>query len=314
MRDPKEARDLFITQNLPKRFKVVKSVPAVAEASEPLDALPAPAQPQKPFFMHDNERDDAFCSIDFWIRKNTDKKPLLIVGPSGSGKTALIQQYSTNYEVYHDQDLSDFLSSSSLRVKPIGVIDCIESLDAKEREFFKKNIHNLNRRIILTSEDAFLEPTKTWKKFCTYVDLKAPSKTFLKEVYTAKKLCYTGEPCFPIYDMSSGFRDTFSDPLKCTRQMLLGHKTPELLSDISYLNILLQSNSIQCTSSINDLSKAYEKYSFVDQVDHVLDAQSLWHLTELITQTSPKIQQTMPWTFQWPRSSAHSKEPKYLYC
>jgi len=212
-----------------------------------------------------------------------------------------------------DQDLQDFISNSSLRLKPIGVIDCIESLDAKEKDIIKKNIQSFKRQIVLTSEDAFSEPAKTWRKWCLFVDLKAPSKRFLEEVYKAKNLIYANEPSFPIQNMSSGFRDSFAEPIKCTRQLLLGHKTPEILSDISYLTILLQSNAIQSTTCIKKLSESLDKYSFIDIVDHELEAQSLWHITELTTKTSPLLNSSSPWTFQWPRSLAKSKKPSYQY-
>jgi hypothetical protein len=94
--------------------------------------------------------------------------------------------------------------------------------------------------------------------------------------------------------------------------MLLGQKTPELLSDVSFLSILLQANSIQATQNINDLAKAMDRYSFADVIDHELDAQSLWAYHELSARVGPKMTPSMPWTFQWPRSLQPKKT--YVYC
>lgn len=313
MRSVQEARQMFLP-NVAKRFKPQQ--PVVVATKEPIKELPQIMPPivmqPKEQFLHDGERDDAYCSVDIWIRKNKDFKPLLLAGPSGSGKTALIKEYCTSFETYYDQDLEDFLSASGLRPKNLGVIDCIESLDAKEREILKKRLAGLKRRLIMTTEDLFAEPAKTWKKNCTVVQLKEPSKQFLKKVYDSKGLEYNGEPSFPIDKISAGHRDAVSDPIKCTRQMLLGQKTPELLSDVSFLSILLHANTIQATQNIGHLAQAMERYSFADVIDHELDSQSLWAYHELATKVNPKMTASMPWTFQWPRS-LHPKKT-YEYC
>jgi shikimate kinase len=309
MRSAQEARQMFLP-TVAKRFK---SPEPKTPASDPPAPVVIKNDVIKSNFVHDPERDDAFCSVDIWIRKNTDFKPLLLAGPAGSGKTTLIQEYSKSiYETYYDQDLSDFLSSTGLRPKTLGVIDCIESLDAKEREIVKKSFSGLKRRLILTTEDLFAEPAKTWKKNCTVISLKEPSKQFLKRVYESACLVYNGEPSFPVDRFSAGHRDAVSDPIKCTRLMLLGQKTPELLSDISFLSILLQANSLQTTQNISELSKALDRYSFADLIDHELDAQSLWTYHELATRVGPKLTASMPWTFQWPRSLQPKKT--YAYC
>jgi shikimate kinase len=300
---------------LPTVAKRFKSPEPKTTVSDPPTAAPVIIKNDviKSNFVHDPERDDAFCSVDIWIRKNTDFKPLLLAGPAGSGKTTLIQEYSKSiYETYFDQDLSDFLSSTGLRPKTLCVIDCIESLDAKERDIVKKSFSGLKRRLILTTEDLFAEPAKTWKKNCTVISLKEPSKQFLKRVYESSGLVYNGEPSFPVDRFSAGHRDAVSDPIKCTRLMLLGQKTPELLSDISFLSILLQANSLQTTQNISELSKALDRYSFADLIDHELDAQSLWTYHELVTKVSPKLTASMTWTFQWPRSLQPKKT--YAYC
>ena len=312
MRSVQEARQQFLP-SVPKRFKVAPQ--PCTEKPEPIKEPQLPMlKPQEPkdLFLHDSERDEAFCSVDVWIRKNKDLKPLLLAGPSGSGKTALINEYCTSFETYYDQDLCDFLSASGLRPKNLGVIDCIESLDAKERDILKKSFPGLKRRLILTTEDLFAEPAKTWKKNCTVVQLKEPSKKFLKNVYDSKGLEYNGEPSFPIDKVSSGHRDAVSDPIKCTRQMLLGQKTPELLSDVSFLSVLLQANTIQATQNIESLAQAMDRYSFADIIDHELDAQSLWAYHELSARVGPKMTASMPWTFQWPRSLQPKKT--YQYC
>jgi len=327
MRSVQEARQQFLP-SVPKRFKSAPAPPQEKpepQAAPPQEAMlikpavaasqadePKPTEPIE-FFLHDAERDEAFCTVDIWIRKNKDLKPLLLAGPSGSGKSALLRQYCGGaFEIYYDQDLSDFLSASGLRPKSLGIIDCIESLDAKERETLKKSFPALKRRLILTTEDLFAEPAKTWKKNCTVVQLKEPSKKFLKSVYDSRGLEYNGESSFPIDRFSAGHRDAVSDPIRCTRQMLLGQKTTELLSDVSFLSILLQANSIQATQNIGDLAKAMDRYSFADVIDHELDAQSLWAYHELSARVGPKMTPSMPWTFQWPRSLQPKKT--YAYC
>jgi hypothetical protein len=304
MKSTKELRDLFLPK-LPSRFSKTKSIEAPIEVIEKpvVHKQDAPTLTKEPdLFLHDDERDDAFCSIDIWIRKNKDLRPLLLVGPCGSGKTFLITKYAESFEVYHDEDIEDFISSSSLRKKPIGVIDSIESLDQKEKELLKKNIQSLKRRLIFTAEDLFSEPAKTWKKFCTTIQLKGPSQKFLKKVYEASNLHFNGELGFPVKSVSSGHRDLTSDPIRCTRDMLYGRSVPELLSDTSYLNTLLQANCLQTSTSIHEIAKALDRYSFTDLVDRELDSQSFWHLTELITKNNPKMTNSMPWTFQWSKT------------
>ena len=144
-------------------------------------------------FLEDPNREDMFFAIEDWCKRpERHPKPLLVIGPPGCGKTFAILHYTKfHVEAYDDHDLNDFLYTTGLYKRPPAMFDCIENLEMNEKSALKKAIDAMKdtkirmpRRLILTSEEAFVEPTKTWAKQCEVVKLEAPGPTFLRKCLT----------------------------------------------------------------------------------------------------------------------------------
>ena len=285
-------------------------------------------QAKSELFFDDFMREDAFCKCQQWFKTNASDKPLLLIGPCGSGKTALIHHYSNGRLDYYEEDLEDeFLSSHGLRAKVPAVFDAIESLDPSARAKIRKAFVWPSRRpMIFTSEDAFAEPTKTWAKFCTVINLDKPSKSFISRVLKALQPDLDQTKLSDIIDMCNGnlstaknalfwtttktmFTESPLDVPKTTRLLLCGSKV-SCIGDAPYLLHQLQINTVPVAAlqnlPIEKLARNLDQYSFMDlqECRHVMDTDSIWSSMQLIVENGPQLNQALKskFRFEWPRS------------
>jgi hypothetical protein len=301
----------------------------------------------KPDFYDDFSREHSFGQIEDWIRKPS--KPLLIVGHTGSGKSAAIEfyfwkHYKAKPEIYDDdcllrenkiEECTDFIRPTSLLKKQLpAVFDNIESYDNVIRDVLWTAIEKPSkfRPLIFTTDDLFVEPAKSFSKFCVVVKLDLPDSAFISKCVKAAALKkgLSIEPLLKsILDVSYGniscalnciqwcsmdkisrsFLDRPSDVPKATRLALLGEDVPLLggSSDTSFIGHMLQINVLQTTSSIHRMADTLEKYSVLDALDSVdpdkkMLTEHLWLFTELICKNGPKLDKRSKFNLEWPKS------------
>jgi len=285
-------------------------------------------------FVTDNDRDDSIGQIQHWLRKDT--KPLLVIGAHGSGVTHLLASCVVS-EVYDDQDLPDFLAPCGLRRRVPAMIDDIEGLDTKERQQIKAVFGTNHRRLILTATDSFSEPAKAWSRFCTVVRIDRPKKTFIAKVLALK--CNDAEVCSDVAESCNGnmaaavqaismilrspgecsfsVPDAVSDTMKTVGLLLGGTRVPcgGGTSDTSFVGQLLQINTPSAATTLDSLVKATERWSYFDLVDsqHILDAESQWHMMSLTALQGPKMPKDRFWRMEWPRSTKAKAKLDYEY-
>jgi hypothetical protein len=228
------------------------------------------------------------------------------------------------------------------------IFDNIESYDNPVREVLKNSFNKKCRPIIMTSDDIFTEPAKSFSKFCVVVKLEQPKVSFISKCIKAKVPlidaktlqsifetadgnlssainCITwikqvsaqdaGHQCFQ--DCTSMYLDVPMDVPKATRAALLGQNIPLLggSSDTSFLGHMLQINVPQAASGIKELSKALDSFSFLNVMDSSRDklsTEQLWTLTQLSFRNGPRLSKTAKFILEWPRSSARGT-PKYAF-
>ncbi len=325
------------------RRPVVATTPAPAIIVEPV-------RPAETIFLDDPERDDAFCTVSVWVRKPklpSSQKPLLLVGPFGSGKTALLRHFGAQVggvEAYDDQNLADFLSANGLHAtRPIGLVDNIEGLDASERLQVKAALLRPScRRLVLTAEDAFSEPAKAWSKLCLVVKMGTPSEAFAVKVLQAHWPALDASEAKRIAgltrcNLSSAMQaasvmvhagtsstgsvapnvrlDMFQDVPQMVTSMLTGRSVECTggTGDTAFFGQLLQVNIPRVCTTIQQVSKALEDFSFLDtiQVRNELDGESLWGLVESTGRVHTKgpHRKAPSGYFEWPRSTKALDKP-----
>ena len=312
-----------------KVFCASKAVPPQAESKilpeKPLAEILVKKQPA--LFLNDFMREDAFCTCQQWFKINyLERRPLLLIGPCGSGKTALINYFSNGILDFFMEDLEDeFLSSHCFRAKIPAVFDAIESLDPTTRSKLKKSLSWKSRRpLIFTSDDAFAEPTKTWAKSCTVVNLERPSKSFITQVLKALQPDIEQTKLQEIVDMCNGnlstaknalfwtttktmFTESPLDVPKTTRLLLCGYRV-SCIGDAPYLLHQLQNNTLPVAVTENTpilkLARTLENYSFLDlqECRHAMDTESIWSSMELVVKNGPQLKQASKFRFEWPKS------------
>ena len=307
---------------------------------DPINFKPTPEKAPVPIrvnFLDDSERDESFGIIDFWFRKSS-LKPLLIIGHTGSGKTALVNHYGKNVEFYEDdKDAEDFLQNQGLRVRGPGVFENIESLDTSTRDCIRLAIREPSkfRKLVLTADDIFEEPAKSWAKACTVVRLEKPSNSFIRKVIKSRSditeniISTIIESCNNNLAVASNLLywatmksfnfDKIDMPMgvpKATRCCLMGEKVPCLggSSDIGFLAQMIQVNLPQTNCSIETLAKSLERFSMLDTMEakNELDSESHWTVVEAIVSDGPKLRGSK-FQLEWPRSSKKSLKPKFPY-
>jgi len=312
----------------------------------------SPLTPIGPDFCEDLDRESSFGDIEDWIRR-PKSKPLLIVGPTGSGKTTAIEHFFIKHlkqfpDTYDEtgttreekiDDCCDFLRPHGLlKTRHACIFDNIESYDLVIRDVLRKAMANFNkhRPFIMTSEDIFAEPAKSFAKMCTVVRLNCPSSIFITKVLK-HKFALNNNLIQDIINTSIGnlacalncasilkesqssknmFQDRPMDVPKATRCALIGENVPLLggSSDTSFIGQMLQINTPQVPQSIGTLAKKLEDYSYIDiidsvDLDHKLSTDQLWLLIQSTYVQGPKLSRTARFNLEWPRSCAQSKTP-----
>jgi len=316
---------------------VTNPEPLISAVAKPVAHIELPIQ--KPFFLEDYDRDEAYGHVDLWFRKPAlNTKSLLLVGPCGCGKTAILEHFGS-YDAYDDQDLDDFLATGGLKKKLPALLDSIESIEAELRPTIKKALELNKRRIVMTTDDLFSEPAKSWSKYCHVVKLERPKVAFilrlLQKIHGHQEdgLNHIAEMCngnlavamksFEWTNLASkGLKSRLnmqSDPTfdvpKATTSILQGRTVPCFggTGDTSFLAQMLQMNVAQTSSTISGLVKAIDNYAFFDLVDsrHALDAEAQWSLLRSITDNGPKLSAGAKFRFEWPRTLKKKLEPDY---
>ena len=274
-------------------------------------------EPKKAPFVYDSLQDDAYGTIeDFFRRPQRWTKPLLVIGPSGSGKSYIIRHYGL-IEAYDDQDLEDFLAVHGLRARPVGLLEDIEGLDASERAIVRKCLGpsgRPHRRLVLTAEDPFEEPAKSWASHCHVVKLGRPSLGHCIDVLKAhgaghlmaKSLaessnCNLGSAHAGLALGLTGAPDA---PVTCPKAVgALLRGAPVMClggsSDISWIHQLYALNCIQVKAKVSVVLRTLDAASFIDIVDHELPSENLWDLVQLMAACGPQSTAGLP-SFLWP--------------
>lgn len=343
-----------VTDLLPEQKVLPATIPETTFVTEKIVTAPK-QRPCLPFtFMDDIDRENAFGQIEDWIKAYTKiQKPLLIAGHTGSGKTTLIEHYFIKHlhalpETYdengstredkHD-DCTDYLRPHGLiRQRLPAIFDNIESYDLVVRDILRSALLKFKsqRPFIMTTDDIFIEPAKSFAKHCVVVRLENPKPSFVTKILNNRKqLCpqvtqsiievsngnlANALNCLGVIsdstDASSMFQDRPMDVPKATRCALLGEDVPLLggSSDTSFLGIMLQVNSPQVPQSIEQLANTLERFSFLNVVDSVepdkkLLTEQLWLLIQKTYIRSAKLQKSSRFNLDWPRSLNASKNP-----
>jgi hypothetical protein len=232
--------------------------------------------------------------------------------------------------------MSDFLALCGLRTRVPALIDDIEGLDSTERQRVKAVFGTRHRRLVLTATDAFTEPAKAWARFCTIVRLDRPKKAFIAKVLALR--CKDTEVCAEVAECCNGnvaaavqavsmivrtddcsfsVPDAVSDTLKTVGLLLGGTRVPcgGGTSDTSFVGQLMQINSVGAASSVSALVQAMDRWSFFDVIDsqHMLDAESQWHLMTLTALQGPKMPKDRYWRMEWPRGTKAKAKLDYEY-
>jgi len=287
-------------------------------------------------FLEDPERDDAFCAVDLWHRKpNLYNKPLLLIGDHGVGLTYLAHYGQYNLEYYFDQDPQDFLLAKGLgQSRTVGIIDTIEHLEPQERKIIKQLLTSNKkvRRIILTSNSAFSEPTKSWSSFCQVVKVSRPSKAFaskvLKTEFTLETwLNFHGNLASAAHSVlwsslvkkhlgNLSCADSSMDFVRTTTN-LLQHSKVQCSGDSSFVQQLWHLNLTSTKScTLATLAKSYEMSSLFDVMDtsHTFEQEKCWSFLESMSMCAPaKKPQDAYVQFIWPKSTCALQKKKFTY-
>ena len=303
-------------------------------------------------FFEDPNREDTFYAIENWCKKpEKHPKPLLLIGPPGCGKTFCLLHYTKfHIEAYDDHDLDDFLHTKGLYARPPAMFDCIEHLEVHEKSALKKVLESKHqsRRIILTSEDAFVEPAKTWAKLCHVIKIEAPSASFIKKCLTEtwKELwpATWGPKCSEIIDsiqeasrqniqaavaqlqfygkqapnetqtLDVGALDTFTDVPKMVYKYLYGTAGSSEVAmgsaDVSFLAQMLQLNTLQNSQApMRHVDRSLTQWSFYDIIDRYIETDILFAHMDLYARNIPKIANNSRCFLQWPKSTKPLEKP-----
>lgn len=275
-------------------------------------------------FVDDVAQDEAYGAVQSWFRRpERHPKPLLVIGPSGCGKSAIIRHFSRpqGLECYDDQDLADFLSPVGLRTKCPGLLDGIEGLDASERQLVKKALGAKNgRRLVLTAEDAFEEPAKSWSSSCHVVKFERPSPAHCVRVLVAhgssedvaralvdSSDCNLGSAMAGLVFGRTGAPDVPMSAPKAVATLLRHEAVPCIggSSDVSFIHMLYGLNAVQAPCNVKTRLRTCDAVSFMDLLGHEMPTENMWDLLQLVASCGPRIDRVP--TFIWPSGKKSSK-------
>jgi hypothetical protein len=268
-------------------------------------------------FVDDVAQDDAYGTVQSWFKKPERwVKPLLIVGPSGCGKSAIIRHFAGPFgiECYDDQDLPDFLSPLGLRTRCPGVLDAIEALDSIERPLVKKALSaKQGRRLVLTAEDAFEEPAKSWAPLCHVVKLEKPGESHCIKVLVAhgasesvarslvdSSNCNLGAAMAGLQFGRTGAPDVPMSAPKAVATLLRHAEVPCIggSSDVGFIHLLYGLNALQAPCNVKTRLRTCDAVSFMDLLGHEMPTENMWDFLQLIASCGPQIDR-LP-KFIWP--------------